>query len=92
MVNHSDQFDEKKAVDEVHVLDHEVGSFEETTAANFDDPNLGPVDGGDFEEDSPYPEVRAAVANTDDPDIPVNTLRVWIIGLMWAILIPGLNQ
>ena len=26
--------------------------------------------------DSPYPEVRAAVANTDDPDMVVNTFRV----------------
>lgn len=32
------------------------------------------------EDDSPYPEVRSAVANTDDPDIPVSTLRSWVIG------------
>ena len=32
------------------------------------------------EEDSPYPEVRAAVANIDDPDMPANTFRVWVIG------------
>jgi len=29
-----------------------------------------------FTRDSPYPEVRAAVANTDDPDMIVNTFRV----------------
>jgi hypothetical protein len=29
-----------------------------------------------FTRDSPYPEVRAAVANTDDPDMVVNTFRV----------------
>lgn len=44
------------------------------------------------EDDSPYPEVRSAVANTDDPDMPVNTFRAWFIGIIWAILIPGLNQ
>ena len=44
------------------------------------------------EDDSPYPEVRAAVANTDDTTIPVNTFRAWFIGICWAILIPGLNQ
>lgn len=44
------------------------------------------------EEDSPYPEVRSAVANTDDPDMPVNTIRAWAIGLAWSILIPGMNQ
>lgn len=27
--------------------------------------------------DSIYPEVRAAVANIDDPDMPVNTFRAW---------------
>ncbi len=45
-----------------------------------------------MDEDSPYPEVRSAVANTDDPNMPVNTFRVWLFGLIWAILIPGLNQ
>ena len=44
------------------------------------------------EDDSPYPEVRSAVANTDDPDMPVNTFRAWVIGIVWAILIPGMNQ
>jgi hypothetical protein len=29
-----------------------------------------------FARDSPYPEVRAAVANTDDPTMVVNTFRV----------------
>ena len=45
-----------------------------------------------FEDESPYPEVRSAVANTDDPTIPVATLRSWVIGIIWAVLIPGLNQ
>lgn len=44
------------------------------------------------EDDSPYPEVRSAVANTDDPSIPVDSVRSWVIGLIWAIIIPGLNQ
>ncbi|KDN37828.1 hypothetical protein RSAG8_09882, partial [Rhizoctonia solani AG-8 WAC10335] len=60
--------------------------------AHFDDPNLDRSQLGDLEDDSPYPEVRSAVANTDDPDMPVNTLRAWILGIIWAILLPGLNQ
>ncbi|KAG8992951.1 hypothetical protein FRB90_000827 [Tulasnella sp. 427] len=36
---------------------------------------------GDIEEDSPYPEVRASVSNTDDPDMPCVTFRVVLIGL-----------
>ena len=47
---------------------------------------------GVLEDDSPYPEVRSAVANTDDPEIPVSTLRSWVLGLIWAIIVPGLNQ
>ena len=45
-----------------------------------------------IEDDSPYPEVRSAVANTDDPEMPVNTLRVWVLGTFFAIIIPGVNQ
>ncbi|KAF5692507.1 putative isp4 [Fusarium denticulatum] len=33
------------------------------------------------EEDSPYPEVRAAVRNFDE-DLPCNTVRAWTIGMM----------
>ncbi|KAG8844060.1 hypothetical protein FRB96_003293 [Tulasnella sp. 330] len=67
-------------------------TIEEVTGADYDDPNLDPDAMGDFEDDSPYPEVRSAVANTDDVHMPVGTIRAWVIGLMWAILIPGLNQ
>lgn len=45
-----------------------------------------------IEEDSPYPEVRAAVSNVDDPNMPVNTLRAWFLGLISVIVVPGLNQ
>ncbi|ESK93734.1 oligopeptide transporter [Moniliophthora roreri MCA 2997] len=57
----------------------------------FEDPNWDD-DADDIEDDSPYPEVRSAVANTDDPLMPVATVRAWVIGVIWAILIPGLNQ
>ena len=54
----------------------------------WDDPNLD-KDMIVLEDDSPYPEVRASVSNTDDPDIPASTLRSWVIGLIFAILVPG---
>jgi len=59
--------------------------------SELDDPNFD-KDAVLLEDDSPYPEVRSAVANTDDPSIPVSTLRVWVIGLIWAVIIPGMNQ
>jgi hypothetical protein len=43
------------------------------------------------EEDSPYEEVRASVSNTDDPDMPVNTARMWVIGLLLTVLGAGMN-
>ncbi|GAA5939782.1 uncharacterized protein JCM15063_005285 [Sporobolomyces koalae] len=43
------------------------------------------------EEDSPYAEVRASVSNIDDPEMPVLTLRVWLIGLLFCIIISALN-
>lgn len=46
----------------------------------------------DPEDDSPYPEVRSAVANFDDPDMPASTIRAWVLGVCWAIILPGMNQ
>ncbi|KAJ7715381.1 small oligopeptide transporter [Mycena metata] len=62
------------------------------TGAQFDDPNLDKEHFVALDDESPYPEVRSAVANTDDPEMPVTTFRTWVIGLIWAIIIPGLNQ
>lgn len=42
------------------------------------------------EEDSPYPEVRAAVRNYDE-DVPCNTVRAWTIGLSLVVLGASMN-
>ncbi|KAI9510643.1 OPT oligopeptide transporter [Russula earlei] len=67
-----------------------------TQDSTFDDPPSQPLSdipgSSTWEDDSPYPEVRSAVSNTDDMEIPVDTLRAWTIGLFWAVVIPGLNQ
>lgn len=44
-----------------------------------------------FAEDSPYQEVRAAVRNTDDGSI-ANTVRAWILGMIFVTLGSGLNM
>lgn len=89
----------RSSLDEKHDLEahqHPLAAddhvVEEVTDAHFADPNLDRANLGDLEEDSPYPEVRSAVANTDDPDMPCNTIRVWILGMVMAVIIPGLNQ
>ncbi|KAJ7237822.1 OPT oligopeptide transporter [Mycena rebaudengoi] len=55
----------------------EVEALDAEALPEFDDPNLDKdaAIAGILEDDSPYPEVRSAVANTDDPSIPVATLR-----------------
>ncbi|KAG2155226.1 OPT oligopeptide transporter [Suillus bovinus] len=62
--------------------------------ADFDDPNIDKEEAiaGVLEDDSPYPEVRSAVSNTDDMSIPVSTFRAWAMGFFWVIIVPGLNQ
>jgi len=37
-------------------------------------------------DNSPFPEVRANVPNTDDPSLPVNTIRMWFLGCAFALV------
>ncbi|EED21046.1 small oligopeptide transporter, OPT family [Talaromyces stipitatus ATCC 10500] len=47
----------------------------------------------DYDADnSPYPEVRAVVPTKDDPATPTNTVRMWVIGLLFTIIGSVLNQ
>ncbi|KAF7332678.1 OPT oligopeptide transporter [Mycena kentingensis (nom. inval.)] len=46
----------------------------------------------EYDDESPYPEVRAAVSSIDDPTMPVNTFRMWFLGLLLSILFAGFNQ
>ncbi|KAG1722996.1 hypothetical protein EDD22DRAFT_962091 [Suillus occidentalis] len=59
--------------------------------ADFDDPNINKDEAvtGVLEDDSPYPEVRSAVANTDDMSIPVSTFRAWPMGQSTLFLYPS---
>jgi len=43
-------------------------------------------------ENSPYAEVRAVVDNTDDPETPSLTLRVWFLGTLFVIGGAFINQ
>lgn len=46
----------------------------------------------DFTENSPYEEVRAAVRITDNPDEVANTVRAWVLGMIFVTLGSGLNM
>ncbi|KAI1452673.1 OPT-domain-containing protein [Annulohypoxylon moriforme] len=41
---------------------------------------------------SPYAEVRAVVDNHDDVNMPCGTIRAWIIGLGFSVLLAFINQ
>ncbi|KAK9335533.1 OPT oligopeptide transporter protein-domain-containing protein [Lipomyces starkeyi] len=41
---------------------------------------------------SPYPEVRSVCSPRDDPSIPVETFRVYLIGFTWVCLGAFINQ
>ncbi|KAL2217290.1 OPT oligopeptide transporter protein-domain-containing protein [Thermoascus aurantiacus ATCC 26904] len=63
------------------------------------DADLGVIDDRDAHQilpyeadDSPFPEVRAVVSPVDDPSLPVNTVRMWCIGLLFTIVGSALNQ
>ncbi|CAG8975628.1 hypothetical protein HYALB_00008387 [Hymenoscyphus albidus] len=63
--------------------DHELKRVETST---FDDDMIATKE----IEDSPYPEVRAAVRNYDE-DVPCNTIRAWTIGLSLVFLGASMN-
>ncbi|KAL6698383.1 OPT oligopeptide transporter domain-containing protein [Trichoderma pleuroticola] len=44
-----------------------------------------------MEDNSPYPEVRAVVRNYD-VDVPANTIRAWVIGLVLCTVGSGVNM
>ena len=45
----------------------------------------------ELEENSPYPEVRAAVKATDE-DVPASTVRAWILGMIFVTIGSGCNM
>jgi hypothetical protein len=66
-------------IDELHSATHD-GDFEAIRKAQKD-----------FVEDSPYEEVRAAVKNTDGGE-PANTVRAWILGMLFVTIASGANM
>lgn len=49
------------------------------------------VEHGLLEENSPYPEVAAAVRNYDE-DMPCNTIRAWVIGMLLTTIACAINM
>ncbi|KAH9855546.1 small oligopeptide transporter [Lenzites betulinus] len=88
--SYASAFEREKSIRSVQ-YDTESLSSRISPPSDFFDPNYD-TDITWLEDDSPYPEVRSAVANYDDISMPVNTFRAWVLGIMWAIIIPGVNE
>lgn len=72
--NLPEEYEPKKDADEAGIPLRKVGEDKDEEEA----------------EDSPYPEVRAAVRNYDE-DAPCNTIRAWTIGLTLVIVGASMN-
>ena len=58
------------------------------TATKDGDPETARKARADFIEDSPYASVRAAVKSTDGEE-PANTLRAWMLGMIFVTVASG---
>lgn len=92
--------DANEAVDHLKILKQQHGwdpnlstdIYDEIDdALNTSDPNARVGIADELLENSPYPEVRAAVANYDEGGHS-NTLRAWTIGLLFATIGSALNM
>lgn len=93
LVSHEPVFHDEKHVssdtdDLAPVRLAEFDPVAETLAAQIDSDEYAAMH---TEDDSPYPEVRASVPSTDDPLLPQNTLRVWVLGMILTTIGCGIN-
>ncbi|RPD65159.1 small oligopeptide transporter [Lentinus tigrinus ALCF2SS1-7] len=89
--SHFSVYEREKSIRSPRFVDAESLASRQSPAPDFFDPNYD-TEITWLEDDSPYPEVRSAVANYDDPSMPVSTIRAWTLGILWAILLPGINE
>ena len=67
--------------------DNDIDLFQNKTYLHIFDWNLQTrLEAALIAYHSPYPEIRAITDPFDDPSIPVETVRVYIIGLFWTFI------
>ncbi len=86
--NNDDENGDLEAFHVNETIDHHRLAFDPNLPA---DSFLGEYEYSGLDNDSPYPEVRAAVPNTDDPSLPVSTIRVWVLGMLVTTIFSALN-
>ncbi|KAI0195857.1 OPT family small oligopeptide transporter [Xylaria flabelliformis] len=80
---HQHNFDPNLPTDEIELMDASLARSDAEKSVN--------VEANAVEDDSQYPEVRAAVRNYD-VDLPANTIRAWVIGLILCTVGSAVNM
>ncbi|KAI0458547.1 OPT family small oligopeptide transporter [Xylaria acuta] len=80
---HQHHFDPNLPTDEIELMDVSLVRSDAEKGVN--------VEANVVEDDSSYPEVRAAVRNYD-VDLPANTIRAWVIGLILCTVGSAVNM
>ncbi|RWA07198.1 hypothetical protein EKO27_g7903 [Xylaria grammica] len=91
----AEALDTLKRFEHQHHLDPNLPADEielvQASLASGDTEKAIKVEAALIEDDSPYPEVRAAVRNYD-VDLPANTIRAWVIGLILCTVGSAVNM
>lgn len=78
----SHQWDPNLAQEKIEAVQHALSSGDSQDVVRADEL---------LTEDSPYEEVRAAVRNADNGEV-ANTVRAWILGMLFVTVGAGLNM
>ncbi|GEQ68733.1 hypothetical protein JCM33374_g2401 [Metschnikowia sp. JCM 33374] len=85
-------FTEKKHISEKVIQENEWNDVLPGQYEIFDWELQLKTEAGIIEFHSPYPEVRAVTEPYDDADLPCETLRVYIVGIIWTVIGSFINE
>ncbi|GEQ68734.1 hypothetical protein JCM33374_g2402 [Metschnikowia sp. JCM 33374] len=85
-------FDEKEKLGEKNIQENEWNDVQHAAHDIFDWDLQVRTEAGIIEFHSPYAEVRAVTEPYDDAELPCETLRVYIVGIIWTALGSFINE
>lgn len=90
--DHNTDFEADRKMPDLDIVVSKSQEFDPVTSHLVNDIMEDEYAAVHVEDDSPYPEVRAAVPSTDDPTLPQNTIRAWVSGLILTTVGCGMNM
>ena len=88
----NEDFEADRKVPDLDLVVSKSQEFDPVTSRLVDDIIHDDYAGVHVEDDSPYPEVRAAVPSSDDFEMPQATIRGWTIGLILTTIGSAMNM